>query len=192
MATGYCFARLLRPSEESRHHVLRIGLVLAAAFLFLRALNAYGDPRPWSRQASFGLDILSFLNCDKYPPSLLFLLMTMGPALCLLPVAEEVPDFVRRPLATFGRVPLFYYLVHLPLIHLLAVLIAWARGGPVHFLFENPPSLHGPPFPVPEGYGYGLPVVYAIWAAVVIALYPICRWFAGLKRRSPASWLRYL
>jgi hypothetical protein len=100
--------------------------------------------------------LLSFLNCDKYPPSLLFLLMTLGPAMVALAVHDMLPARLARPLAIFGRVPLFYYLLHIPLIHLLAVVFACARYGAAGWLFENPPSPHrGVPFPFPEGYGYG-------------------------------------
>jgi hypothetical protein len=124
---------------------------------------------------------LSFLNCHKYPPSLLYLLMTLGPALLLLAWFERAPYVAGRPLLIFGRVPMFFYLIHLPLIHALARGAALARYGPAIFDAEQ----------LPSDYGYPLPVVYSIWLGVVLALYPICRWFANVKDRSRSAWLSY-
>lgn len=128
--------------------------------------------------------VLSFVNCEKYPPSLLFLLMTLGPSLVLLAVADRGIAVWARPLVVYGRVPLFYYVVHLFLIDILAVGLAIARyGSKVAEAFAKGP---------PPDYGYDLPVVYALWAGVVVALYPVCRWYAGVKARSRSPWLRYL
>jgi uncharacterized membrane protein len=191
-ALGYGLGQVfLWPAERRRAILRRLGLGLTAAFLVLRALNLYGDPRPWSAQASPLRTALSWLNATKYPPSLLFLLMTLGPALLLLGALDRGTPALLRPALVFGRVPLFYYLVHMPLIHLAAVAVCLVRHGDAHWMFESPrPDLI--PFTPPPGWGFDLPVVYLIWLAVVAALYPLCRWFAGVKQRSDAAWLSYL
>jgi len=185
MATGYAFGALyLRPLEERRGALLVLGGLLTGAFVALRALNVYGDPGPWSAQRDALITALSFLNCQKYPPSLLFLLMTLGPSLMLLAFLERGVSALARPLIVFGRVPLFYYVVHLLLIDVLTVGLAVARYG------RRTPELfaQGPP----ADYGYGLPVVYLVWIGVVAALYPVCRWYAAVKARSRSRWLSYV
>jgi uncharacterized membrane protein len=150
----------------------------------LRALNVYGDPGPWSPQRNGLLTVLSFLNCQKYPPSLLFLLMTLGPSLLLLGSLERGVPALVRPLVVFGRVPLFYYVLHLLLIDVLVVGLAVARyGSRTRELFAQGP---------PADYGYGLAVVYLVWIGVVATLYPVCRWYAAVKARSRSRWLSYL
>jgi uncharacterized membrane protein len=187
MAAGYAFGSLLlRPTEERRRLLLRLGLALTAAFIVLRALNIYGDPRPWAPQPTGVLTLLSFLNTTKYPPSLAFLLMTLGPAIASLAWFERLSGPAARFLIVFGRVPLFYYVLHIFVIHAAALAVGVIAGfAPAAFL--------RPIFftPVP-GWGYGLPAVYAIWAAIVLALYPVCRWYAGLKARRHDAWLSYL
>ena len=136
---------------------------------------------------------LSFLNTQKYPPSLLFLLMTLGPSIIALALFDRVrePGTLLRPFVTFGRVPMFYYLLHVPLMHLVAVVFAYVKYGHAEWLFLNwPPP--GQPQLEPQGYGYDLWVVYAVWLGVVVALYPLCRWFAGVKSRRRDAWLSYL
>ena len=162
-----------------------------AAFVVLRAINVYGDPSRWRPQASTVATVLSFLNATKYPPSLLFLLMTLGPALLLLRAVDRGTPPWLRPARVMGKVPMFYYLVHFTLIHLLAVLVCASRYHDVHWMFESPDLAHYP-FTAPPGWGYSLPIVYAIWIGVVIALYPLCRWFAGVKQRRHDAWLSYL
>jgi uncharacterized membrane protein len=188
MAAGYGFGQLyLMGRERRRRLLLRLGLGLTLLFIILRAANFYGDPRPWSTQQNALYTFLSFINCEKYPPSLLFLLMTLGPAIIALALSErfnEHPAPLLRPLVVFGRVPLFYYILHIPLIHGLAVVFAIIKYGPaVSEAFKSGP---------PADYGYGLPVVYMVWVGVVLALYPACRWFAGVKRRRKDAWLSYL
>jgi uncharacterized membrane protein len=186
MAVGYAFGRLLlRPAEERRRLLLGLGLGLTAAFLLLRAVNVYGDPAPWSLQASSGRTVLSFLNTTKYPPSLLFLLMTLGPAIALLPLFERLRGPFARAVLVYGRVPLFFYVLHLFLIHALALLVGTLAGF-------DPRSFLRVWLFLPEAWGYGLPVVYLVWAGVVLALYPACRWFAGVKARRREAWLSYL
>jgi uncharacterized membrane protein len=186
MAAGYAFgAPLLRPAEERRRLLLRLGGGLTVAFLVLRAINLYGDPAPWSVQESAGRTVLSFLNTTKYPPSLLFLLMTLGPAIAVLPLLERLRGPLARAVTVYGRVPLFFYVLHLFLIHALALLVATLAG------YDPRSFLHVWMF-LPGDWGFGLPVVYLIWAGVVLVLYPACRWFAGVKARRREAWLSYL
>jgi uncharacterized membrane protein len=179
------------PAERRRSALRSLALGLPCAFLLLRMLNVYGDPSPWRAQDAGIRTVLSFLNTTKYPPSLLFLLMTLGFTLIgLWALDRRVPSVV-RPALIYGRVPLFYFLLHLPLIHTLAIAFAYARYGSAHWFFESP-SLERYPFTRPPEWGYSLPVVYALWALVVIALYWPCDWFGKLRARARGPWLSYL
>lgn len=191
-AVGYALGHIYRWSGERRRRFLLYGgLSLMAAFAVLRASNGYGDPVRWAVQASDALTVVSFLNVTKYPPSLLFLLMALGPALLILRALDRGTPRVLRPAVLFGRVPLFYFVLHLPLIHLLAVLLCYAQNGAAHWLFESP-TLGAYPFTPPPGWGISLPWIYLVWMLVVILLYPVCAWFASLKRRRTDAWLSYL
>jgi uncharacterized membrane protein len=191
-AVGYGLGALFDQSPARRQAaLLRLGLALTAAFVVLRGMNIYGDPNRWSVQKSTVFTALSFLNATKYPPSLLFLLMTIGPALLALTWLDRaVPRFL-GPAHAFGKVPLFYFMLHMPLIHLLAVAVCAVRYGEVHWMFQ---SSRPDQFPItpPPGWGFTLPIVYAVWALVVTALYPLCRWFAAVKQRRRDVWLSYL
>jgi uncharacterized membrane protein len=183
MAAGYGLGVVYTwPAERRRRLLLRLGAVLVVAFVALRAGNHYVDPLPWTPQRSPLVTFFSFLACSKYPPSLAYLLMTLGPALVLLGLADGVSARWTRPFVTFGRVPFFYYVLHVPLLHAAAV----AVGGTIfmHKLFL--------PDEETRRVGFSLPVVYLAWALAVLALYPACRWFAGVKARSRAAWLSYL
>ena len=197
MAAGYAFGELLTLERDRRRRLLFIvGGAAVALFVALRATNAYGDPTPWSAQGRGAwYTLLSFLNTQKYPPSLLFLLMTLGPSVIALALLDRKgagePSGLLRPFVVFGRVPMFYYLLHVPLIHLAAVAFSYAKYGRAEWLFLNwPPP--GAPQLEPPGYGYDLPVVYLVWLGVVAALYPVCRWFAAVKSRRRDAWLSYL
>ena len=191
-AAGYGLGQIYAwASDRRRTFLLCAGLGLTAAFVILRGVNVYGDPVRWTTQKSAAFTVLSFLNANKYPPSLLFLLMTLGPALLFLwAVDGRTPEFL-RPALVLGKVPMFYYLVHFPLIHLLALAVCYARYGQVHWMFESP-SIDRFPITPPPGWGFSLPIVYLIWVSVVLALYPLCRWFAALKQRRSNAWLSYL
>jgi uncharacterized membrane protein len=185
MSAGYSFGPLLRDAAWRRRWLPWLGVGLIAAFIVLRATNLYGEPRPWVAQQSTLFTALAFLDATKYPPSLLYLLMTLGPALVALALFERASGPVARFFITFGRVPMFYYILHLYLTHGLAVLAGVLTGfepGPFLVMF----------FMFPEDYGFSLPVVYLAWAAVVLMLYPLCRWFAALKARRKDAWLSYL
>lgn len=191
-AAGYGLGQIYNWAPARRRtSLLRLGIGLSAGFILLRAINIYGDPSRWTTQHSAAFTALSFLNTTKYPPSLLFLLMTLGPALLFLWTVDGDTPHLLRPALIIGKVPMFYFLVHFALIHLLAVVICYARYGQVHWMFESPDIGHFPITP-PPGWGLTLPFVYLIWAFVVIALYPLCRWFAALKQRRNDPWLSYL
>ena len=191
MALGWCLGGIYAWPAERRHRVLLwLGLGLTAAFVVLRAMNGYGDPVPWAPQATPVMTLLSFLNTTKYPPSLAFLLMTLGPALLLLRAAETPARWL-EPVRIIGRVPLFYFLLHFALIHLIAVAVSALSFGAVRGMFESP-TIDRYPVTFPPGWGYSLPGVYAAWIGVVIAVYPVCRWYAAVKQRRRDWWLGYL
>lgn len=191
MAAGYAFGAVMElPAEARRRWCYRLGLGAIAAFVVLRGFNLYGDPTPWTAQKNTLFSFLSLLNAEKYPASLSFLLMTLGPTIALLPALEGARGRLAGILTVFGRVPFFYYILHLPAIHLVANALSLARYGEViPWLSANQPMLVGPP---PAGYGYSLAIVYLVTALVVIALYFPCRWFAGLKARRREAWLSFL
>jgi uncharacterized membrane protein len=189
MALGYAFGAVLGWEEERRRRAcLLIGFGATLMFLVPRAFNLYGDPRPWGQSPMPAL--LSFLNTTKYPASLLFLLMTLGPTVALLSVLEHARGRVAGFLTVFGRVPLFYYLLHIPLIHVLALGVSWLREGTVNpWLFANHPMMMPPP---PDGYVWSLGLLYLVTVIAVGMLYFPCRWLAGVKQRSRSVWLSYL
>jgi hypothetical protein len=169
--------------------MLITGLALTAAFVALRAWGVYGEPRHWTSHQTPLLTALSFLNCTKYPPSLLFLLMTLGPAIVALGVFDYVGarGAAGQALVTLGRVPLFFFLLQWYVIHTLAVLTGIARGLSVAWLFSDAFPTSPPP-----GWPLSLPGVYVAWVAVLVLLYVPCRWFAGMKQRHRGGWLSYL
>lgn len=193
MAAGYAFGRILtfEPSRRNRF-CLGIGLGAIALFLVLRGFNLYGDPFPWhapSAQRPMPA-FLSFLACTKYPASLDFLLMTLGPTIALIPLLERVHGPVTRALTTFGRVPFFFYVLHIPLIHAMALLVCKIRLGYVSpWLFTNHPM--GNPEP-PAGYVWSLGLLYLGWGIAIVILYFFCRWFADVKSKRQEWWLSYL
>ena len=193
MAGGYCFGQVFLWDPQRRQRLLiRTGIALTSAFIVLRWLNVYGNPAPWAHQHSALFTLMSFLNCTKYPPSLLFLLMTLGPALVALGCLERIRVRDSNPLLVFGRVPLFYYMLHLYLLHGIALLFAYVRYGTGSFLFNPVPTMGRPQQPFPPNYGYDLWVVYLAWLLVVGLSYPACLWFAHLKQRRRDWWLSYL
>jgi uncharacterized membrane protein len=191
MALGYGFGSLFlldRPARRRRF--VLIGAALTLGFVALRSANGYGDPRPWSAQPTAIGTALSFLNCTKYPPSLLFLLMTLGPAILALAAFDRPPGPLARPVVTFGRVPLFFYALHILLIHGGAVLLDWARFGWSPLAWAGPWEVR--PEALPPSYGLNLLGVYSVWIVLVVVLYFPCRWFAGVKGRHRSVWLSYL
>lgn len=187
MAIGYGLGPIfLMPAERRNRLLLALGVACLAAFVLLRATNVYGDPHPWSAQGDAAMTVLSMLNVTKYPPSLLYALVTLGAVFLALPVLEGFHGRVGRVLSTFGRVPLFAYVLHLYVILVAAFVVELAKGfGPEQLakLGKEPP---------PADFGVGLAGSYVAWVLVMIALYPACRWFAGVKRRRRDWWLSYL
>ena len=195
MAVGFCAGELYRlDSARRRRALIAAGGACLAFFFALRAINVYGDPSPWSAQRSSIVTLLSFFRVTKYPPSLAFLLMTLGPALLALAALEGRAWSPRHILVAIGRAPLFYYVVHFWLIHILASAMAWLRYGSASFayLFQPLPSMGGPRPLFPPDFGYPLWVSYAVWIVVVAALYPLCLWFSQLKARRREWWLGYM
>lgn len=211
MAAGYAFGPVLSlPRERRRAVCWRIGIAAIVAFIGLRALDSYGDPRHWRERPPVAAStaaassvaqaaaqtpprrpaLIAFLDTTKYPASLSFLLMTLGPMFVLLALADGARNPIARMLETFGRVPMFYYLLHIPLIHLAAIVVSLARSGAVTpWLFENHPVFVGPP---PPGSRWSLPMLYLVWLIVTGVLYVACRWYAGFKARRRSVWLSYL
>ncbi len=185
MALGYALGPLLMGEPGGRRsRLLTIGMSAMLGFVILRWTNVYGDPTPWTAQDDPYRTAMSFVNCEKYPPSLLFLLMTLGPAIAALGLMDRRPGSLLRPIVLFGRVPMFYYLIHVPVIHVVAGFAQFHRFGWNAFFInmEEPPG----------NFGFGLPIVYAAWIGIVVLLYFPCRWFADLKARRNDWWLGYL
>lgn len=187
MAASYAFGSVLLLSPEVKQKCLMtLGGTMIIAFILLRYFNFYGDPKPWTIQNDWGFTILSFINCEKYPPSLLYLLMTLGPAFWVLIRLEKCNAKICRYLIVLGRVPLFFYILHIYVIHLLAVIVNGLTEIPIEFALD-PWSTE-----LPQSYGFGLPVVYLIWGFVLLTLYPLCQLYADFKTRHRHwSWLKY-
>lgn len=188
MALGYVLADIYTWDAARRQRfLLRTGLLATAAFLGVRYLNGYGNPFPWSTQRSTGLTVASFLNVLKYPPSLDFLLMTLGPILVALALLEGKSNRVLSWLTVYGRVPMFYYLVHIYVAHAVAMLLALIQGGELRriLVVTDPGS-------IPSWYGLSLPGVYLAWTIVVTIMYFPCRWYMNVKARRRDWWLTYL
>jgi uncharacterized membrane protein len=185
MAAGYGFGLVMvRPPEERRRLCLWIGCIATALFLviggaFLLLNPAHGNAPPL---------LFRLLNQQKYPASQLFLLMTLGPAIAFLAVSERATGRIAQVLATFGRVPMFYYLLHIPAIHLAALVVSYLKDGAIHQQWYA----SAPFTSVPAEHRWGLPLLYLVFIIVVSALYPLCRWFNGVKARGREGWLKYI
>jgi uncharacterized membrane protein len=191
MAAGFCFGRLYQlPDEQRRKTLLTIGLAMTAAFVVLRFANIYGDPQPWSVQPRPGFTLLSFLRANKYPPSLQFVLMTLGPAIVFLGLFDRIKLKATNAFIVYGRTPQFYFIVHIAVIHLFAIAMGYAHYGSQPFLWQPSPAVGGTTFPA--GYGWSLATTYLVWIAVVVAMYPLCLWLAKLKTSRRDWWLSYL
>lgn len=194
MALGYCLGSLYRvgfDAAKRKKILLQLGFSAITIFLIIRFINIYGDPVPWKTQARPFFTILSFVNTTKYPPSLLYLLMTLGPALIFLAITENTRNRFAGVLSVYGRVPMFYYLLHIYLIHLLAMTASvlftgyswskWCLQEPLWFTRSF------------KGYGYPLVIVYIAWIGIVALLYPLCRWYDTYKTANKHKWwLSYL
>jgi len=194
MALGYACGRIHLAgwdTHERRRSLRHAGWAAVAFFVVVRAAHGYGDPADWAPQTTILFTLMSFLNVTKYPPSLLYLTMTLGPALLFLASEERAAEGLSARIRVFGRVPMFYYLAHILLIHVLATVAAVASGrGPSAMVLASDVT----DAPMLRGYGFGLAAVYGIWVVVVAALYPCCKWYDGYKRRhlTEHAWLSYL
>ena len=186
MALGFAAGPAIfsRDPATSRR-VAWAGVALTVGFVALRGLDGYGDLLPRLENGGAAVVAMSFLNTTKYPPSLDYVLMTLGPALVALHLLRRARGPLAGALVTFGRVPFLFYVAHLYLVHAIAVAAGVAQGYPVSSMLVY----HGH---TPAGFGFGLPVIYLVWILVVAALYPLCRRYAELKGRSRAWWLSYL
>jgi uncharacterized membrane protein len=187
MALGFAIGPVFAlDAPRRRRLLLGAGTALTIGFVLLRASNLYGDPQPWQPEQDAPSTILSFINCEKYPPSLLYLMMTLGPALILLAAFERVRGRLWDFIAVFGRVPFFFYVAHIYLIHALAVIYALVMFGDAAWL------LGGSFDSKPADYGLSLPAIYLMTLFVVMVLYPLCRWFAAKKQESEEWWWSYV
>jgi len=192
MAAGYALGTIYTwEAAPRRKWLFALGIGSTILFLALRFINVYGDLVPWSAQASPAFTFLSFLNTTKYPPSLLFLLMTLGPAMIVLAATDAIDGKAlwQRIAIVYGRVPMFYYIVHIFVAHGFGVLLNYLAGHDVSYLFVNFPQNAQA---APPGYGFGLPVTYAAWVAGLLILFPLCRWYGNFKQRNKHWLLSYL
>ena len=192
VAAGYAFGAVMTLEPDRRNRIcVALGASAIVLFLVLRSLDVYGDPRHWHSMGAIQAPaLLRFISTSKYPASLQFLLMTLGPMVLLLPLADRARGKIGEIFAVFGKVPMFYYLLHIPAIHLAAVLVSVAREGRVNpWLFANHPMMNPPP---PEGYMWSLGLLYAVFLVLVALLYFPCRWYARRKTTSPSPWMRYV
>ena len=188
MAIGYVLGPLFRlDASERKPFLIRLGAALTVGFILLRFLNVYGDPAMWSVQDNFLSTVLSFINFEKYPPSLLYLMSTLGPAMILLALLENAKGKFAGIIINYGRVPFLFYIVHFLYIHALAYILAWMGGGYEEIMFDGFAFRNKP-----ADFGVNLVGVYFFWLVVVSTLYPLCRWFAGIKRKRRDWWLSYL
>lgn len=194
ISLGYCLGSLYNPdvAADYRKKILRnLGLGAVLLFIVIRAINMYGDPAHWSVQKNFIFTILSFLNVSKYPPSLLFMLMTIGPALLFLAYSEKPLNRVTSKVIVFGKVPMFFYLIHIPVIHGMGVVAAIISGRPASDMVNFTTWVTANAQLV--GYGFSLLVVYVMWIVTIVLLYPICLRFSKYKAANQQNkkWLSY-
>jgi len=186
MLLGFGASVLFERAPESRDRALiGWGLGITVLFIVLRFADVYGEPNHWQVQATAAGTLIDFLNVTKYPPSLLFLAMTLGPAAIFCAYADRMRGFLKDMFVTFGRVPFAFYVAHFYLLHTLSLMLGMRQGFEPHQLMTFPPFY-------PQGYGISLAGVYLVWAAVIAALYPFCRWVASVKARNRSWWLSYV
>ena len=192
MALGYSLGPVFNwPAQRRRAFLLRAGVAAVTVFFVLRVVNIYGDPRPWSIQKTPLFTFFSFINVTKTPPSLFFVLVTIGPALLFLRWADASTPRWLRPALIIGRVPMFYFLAHVVVIHLIATVAALVRYGSAAIATQSP-TLDKYPMTQPADWPASLPVVYATWVLALLILYPMCRSYARYKASSSSRWLSYL
>ncbi|HYG02816.1 MAG TPA: heparan-alpha-glucosaminide N-acetyltransferase domain-containing protein [Chryseosolibacter sp.] len=193
MVLGYCFGTWYQPGVSAlvrRKRLLMTGTIMLLSFIVVRYVNVYGDPRPWSEKSSSVFTFLSFINVNKYPPSLLYVLITLGPSMIVLALTENIRGTIQTYTTALGRVPLFFYVIHLYAIHLVAVIAAMLTGFDASDMVLNTWVTDAPQL---KGYGFSLGAVYVIWIAFVLLLLPVCLWYDRYKRTNRDKWwLSYL
>ena len=190
MCLGYCLGKLYGkefPGEQKRRILLLIGSVCVLLFIFLRILNKYGEPEKWRQYPSILFSFMSFINTTKYPPSLLYLLMTLGPSLIFLSLSEKLYNKIAQFFIVFGRVPLFFYLLHLYLLRLAAFVVTLFS-----YSWDETIQSTKEMSDFPSGYGFSLMMVYLVWLATVFILYPICKRYNNFKSTHQLWWLKYI
>jgi uncharacterized membrane protein len=192
MLLGYCTGKLFTKGIDLNYRrklLTWLGVSVILFFIILRVTNIYGDPVEWSKQKNSFFTFLSFINTTKYPPSLLYMCMTIGPALLFIAWFDSARNRLAKIIIVYGRVPFLYYILHFYILHLLCMILFFMRGH----TFNEGLNVTGSPFKfVNAGEGYNLWVVYFIWIIVVTALYPICKWFSDYKQTHKKWWLSYL
>jgi uncharacterized membrane protein len=191
MALGYCAGTWFKStvnSKSRRKNLVRTGLALIVIFVVVRYINQYGDRAHWATQRNLLYTLLSFVNTTKYPPSLLYICMTLGPALIILAWLEKVKNKFTAIINVYGRVPFFYYILHFYLIHTLTVIVFYLQG----YTSKDIAAQNSPFQFRPDSFGFSLPGVYAVWILVVVLLYPLCRWYNKYKSTHTHWWLSYL
>jgi uncharacterized membrane protein len=191
MMLGYCLGKVLRNNDAAwrKRSLIIAGMSAIVLLIILRFINVYGDPAPWSPQPNGFYTFLSFINSSKYPPSLFFMCMTIGPALLLMAWWDEIQNGFTKIVSVYGRVPFFYFLTHLFVIHLFSAVTYFIRG---HSFSEGVNPTAFIKF-IQPGEGVQLRYVYLVWLAIVIALYPLCKWYDGYKtNHKEKKWLSYL
>lgn len=187
MAFGYGYGPNFVPQARRSRFFYVWGFSLIGLFMLLRFIGGYGDPLPWQSQPTFVKSLLEFVNCEKYPPSLQFLLMTIGPMLAIYPLIKDIDGAVPRILVTFGSVSMFFYVLHIPVIHILAVVLAALQHKSIAWAFDGFPLLQKP-----NGYGISLVGIYCTWLFILSILYPACRWYASEKLFNRQWWHRLI
>src|SRR6185503_13624840 len=191
MMLGYCLGKVLRNDNGAyrKKFLVITGLSTIALFIVLRFINVYGDPFPWAKQPTVFRTFLSFMNANKYPPSLFFMAMTIGPSLLLLAWWDNIQNAFTKIVSVYGRVPLFYFVVHFFLLHLFTTITYFLRG---HSYAEGMADNQVFTKFVKPGEGFSLTIVYLIWIAIVVALYPLCKWYDNYKtNHKEKKWLSY-
>ena len=193
MMLGYCLGKVLRNNNAGyrKRFLVITGISTIALFIILRLINVYGDPFRWSPQPNGFYTCLSFINASKYPPSLFFICMTIGPALLLMAWWDDIQNGFTKIVSVYGRVPFFYFLTHFFIIHLFSAIAFFMRG---HTFAEDAADLSTPFIKfIKEGEGIQLRYVFIIWLAIVIVLYPVCKWYDNYKTtHKEKKWLSYL
>jgi uncharacterized membrane protein len=193
MLLGYCFGSFYKhdvAAPDRKKLLVYLGAGMILLFIALRSFNVYGEPVPWSVQQTTLYSFLSFINVTKYPPSLLYVLITLGPALLFLAYTENLRSKISQYIVALGRVPMFYYIIHLYIIHILALIAALLTGYEASDMVFSTWVTDSPNL---RGYGFGIGVTYLVWAAVVLMLFPLCLWYDRYKLRNrDKQWLSYL